>query len=228
MAEKYAIIVAGGAGTRMGGVKPKQFLEIGRKPILMHTMELFLESEPSISIVLVLPEAYMASWADLCVLHKFQVPHKTAVGGATRFQSVKNGLQLLPSSGVVAVHDGVRPFVAPAVIQQSFATALKRGSAITSLPLKETIRELTGEFSESRDRAKYRLVQTPQTFQVALLKRAYEQPELPIFTDDASVVEQAGERVSLIEGNEENIKITHKADLIFAEALLKNKKSPKN
>lgn len=229
MSEKHAIIVAGGTGARMGGSKPKQFLEIDGRPILMHTLELFAHSVSPIHIVLVLPENHIVLWEELCTQHDFSIPYRLVTGGATRFQSVKNGLFILPDNGLVAVHDGVRPFAAASVIQQSFAVAAEKGNAVTSLPLKETIRELTGGSSAnsvSRDRTKFRLVQTPQTFRISLLKKAYEQTESSIFTDDASVVEQIGEKINLIEGNEENIKITHSADLTFANALYENKKSP--
>lgn len=228
MPDKYAIIVAGGSGIRMGSPTPKQFLEIGGKPILMHTLEVFAHSDPAISLVLVLPEKHFSLWKELCEKHRFKIPHQLVKGGETRFQSVKNGLDLLPDTGLVAVHDGVRPLVAESVIKRSFEVALEQGNAVTSLPLKETIRELKAgsvENTVSRDRSQYRLVQTPQTFSIALLKSAYQQPENPLFTDDASVVEQTGVRIHLIDGNEENIKITHKHDLLACRALLV-KKSP--
>ena len=228
MPDKYAIIVAGGSGTRMGSPTPKQLLEIGGKPILMYTLEVFAHSDPAISLVLVLPEKHFSLWEELCDIHRFKIPHQLVKGGETRFQSVKNGLDLLPDTGLVAVHDGVRPLVAESVIKRSFEVALEKGNAVTSLPLKETIRELKAgsvENTVSRDRSQYRLVQTPQTFAIALLKNAYKQPESPLFTDDASVVEQTGVKIHLIDGNEENIKITHKADLLVCRALLL-KKSP--
>ena len=226
MPDKYAIVVAGGSGFRMGYPTPKQFLEIGGKPILMHTLEVFAHCDPAIVLVLVLPEKHFPAWKELCEKHHFSIPYRLVKGGETRFQSVKNGLDLLPDAGLVAVHDGVRPLVAESVIKRSFEVAMAKGNAVTSLPLKETIRELkagSAENSVSRDRAQYRLVQTPQTFEIALLKKAYQQPEDPLFTDDASVVEQTGIRIHLIDGNEENIKITHKPDLLMCRALLQQK-----
>jgi 2-C-methyl-D-erythritol 4-phosphate cytidylyltransferase len=228
MPEKYVIIVAGGSGSRMGGTLPKQFLEVNGRPILMRTIEVFFCFDHSMAVILVLPQSNMALWKELCEEHRFLPAHQIVAGGASRFQSVRNGLKHLPDKGLVAIHDGVRPFVSAEVIAQGFEVASKQGNAIVSLPLKESIREVPGPGNKSaaRDRSKYRLIQTPQTFDISVIKKAYMQPENALFTDDASVVESAGESIVLIEGNEENIKITHQADLLLAEALLKNKKSP--
>lgn len=213
----------------MGAPVPKQFLEIGGRPILMHTLQLFAESDLQIGLVLVLPAAHMDFWQALCRQHDFTIPHKVVEGGGTRFQSVKNGLEVLSGEGLVAVHDGVRPFVSKEVIAAGFAEALVHGNAVASRPSKESIREVVDETtgrSVSRERTRYRLIQTPQTFNIRLLKRAYQQEESDAFTDDASVVEKLGETIHLIEGNPENIKITDAADLLFAHALWQNKKSP--
>ncbi|MEQ8415256.1 MAG: 2-C-methyl-D-erythritol 4-phosphate cytidylyltransferase [Imperialibacter sp.] len=228
MPEKYVIIVAGGSGSRMGSALPKQFLEVNGRPILMRTIEVFFSFDPSIAVILVLPQSNMDLWKELCKEHRFLPAHQIVAGGASRFQSVRNGLELLPDKGLVAIHDGVRPFVSAEVIAQGFKVASKQGNAIVSLPLKESIREVSGSGNKSaaRDRSKYRLIQTPQTFDIRVIKKAYEQFESPLFTDDASVVESAGESIVLIEGNEANIKITHPADLLIADAFLKNKKSP--
>lgn len=227
MPKKYVIIVAGGSGSRMGGRVPKQFLEVGGRPVLMYTLEVFARYDPAMPIVLVLPSHGISLWMEACRKHGFGLAHEIVEGGNTRFNSVKNGLARLPASGLVAIHDGVRPFVSVEVIASGFTLAAEKGNAIVSLPLKESIREMTSSpatTSEARDRAKYRLVQTPQTFTIQSIKRAYDRDESPLFTDDASVAEAAGETIHLIDGNEENIKITHPADLLLAEALIKNKK----
>lgn len=228
MPDKFVIIVAGGSGSRMQSTLPKQFLEIHSRPIVMYTLEVFQSFDPTIKIILVLPESYITEWEGLCKKHNFQVSHQVTVGGATRFQSVKNGLGLLPKTGLVAVHDGVRPFVSEKVIADSYHAAELHGNAVVSLPLKESIREMHGQgnHSQARDRRNYRLVQTPQTFKIEILKKAYLAEESELFTDDASVVEALGQPIHLIDGNEENIKITHPADLALAETFLKKRNSP--
>ncbi len=226
MPNKYVIVVAGGTGSRMGAVLPKQFLEVNGRPILMRTLELFAGIEENVVIKLVLPEANIPLWDELCKKHQFKIDHTVVAGGPTRFQSVKNGLATLPKEGLVAIHDGVRPFVSPSVIEESFRVAEKHGNAVVSLPLKESIREVEIDRSVARDRSRFRLIQTPQTFDIRTIQKAYEQGESSLFTDDASVFESAGHHIQLITGNEENIKITHPTDLLLAEALLINKKSP--
>ncbi len=235
----FCIVVAGGKGLRMGSDLPKQFLPIGGRPVLMHTLEAFERAIPGIRLVLVLPKDQQSFWKDLCAKHHFTLPHTIADGGTTRFHSVKNGLNSLspdPSpvreGSLVAVHDGVRPFVSEEVIRRTFDAAREHGAAIPVVPVVETVRQifpsLTGEgpgegpapSSLTVDRSLYRLVQTPQTFQLPLLLRAYEQPYTEAFTDDASVVEALGHPITLVEGNRENIKITTPFDLRIAEALL--------
>ncbi|KEO74391.1 2-C-methyl-D-erythritol 4-phosphate cytidylyltransferase [Anditalea andensis] len=217
-----AIIVAGGSGTRMGAPLPKQYLEIGGKPILMHTLSKFLKFSPKIDLILVLPSPDMDLWKSLCLQHEFTVKHTVISGGKTRFQSVKNGLAALGEDhDLVAIHDGVRPFVSVEVIKNSFIEAQKSGSAIAVAPLKDSLRKLRVHGgSHFQDRQQFRLVQTPQTFQVKKIKRAFQIDELPIFTDDATVYEHQGWEVSLISGNPENIKITTPEDLDYAEYLL--------
>lgn len=228
MPEKHVIIVAGGSGSRMGSTVPKQFLEIGNRPILMRTLEVFAAYDPAMPIILVLPESHISLWNRLCEELGFKIPHKVVKGGQSRFQSVRNGLAQLPGNGLVAIHDGVRPFITAPVIAAGFETASRLGNAVVALPLKESIREVVPAAGSSiaRDRSLFRLIQTPQTFDIQLIKEAYKQPESPLFTDDASVVESAGATIQLIEGSEANIKITHKTDLLVAEVLLKNEKSP--
>ena len=326
----FAIIVAGGKGLRMGADLPKQFLPIGGRPVLMHTLEVFERAIPGIHLILVLPADHQPFWRDLCRQHSFTLPHSIATGGATRFHSVKNGLKVveeivggtggmgemgsvgsmgsmgsmgsvgsmgsmgsmglmgsvgsmgaqnsLESSAVplVAVHDGVRPFVSPAVIRRTFEAARDHAAVVPVVPVVETLRQLSSASASSSpsasspspsssavvpapsassspsssavvpapsgssspsssavvpapsgavssftvDRSLFRLVQTPQTFQLPLLLRAYEQPFRDTFTDDASVVEALGHPITLVEGNRENIKITTPFDLTIAEALL--------
>ena len=215
---EYAIIVAGGSGTRMQHGTPKQFIEVAGKPILMHTIERFYEYNPDIRLVVVLPQEQLSTWRSLCQQHHFRLFHMTVPGGATRFGSVKNGLDAVLGEGLVAVHDGVRPFVEIDTIRAAYDAAAKFGSAVVAVSPKDSIRELVGEGSRAVPRAKYKLVQTPQVFQASLLRKAYEQPEQEHFTDDASVVESIGERITLVEGSYRNIKITTPEDLILAEA----------
>ena len=212
----YAIIVAGGKGLRMGGDIPKQFLPINGKPILMHTIEAFRKALDGIQIVLVLPVAQQDYWRKLCEKHNFHSPRLIANGGETRFHSVRNGLAILPddTEAVVGVHDGVRPFVSPETIQRCYKAASEGKAVVPVVPVVETIRQILPDGSSiTRPRDEYRLVQTPQTFPLALLKEAYRQPYLEAFTDDASVVEALGKGITMVEGNRENIKITTPSDL---------------
>lgn len=218
---RYAIIVAGGKGLRMGGELPKQFIPIEGRPVLMRTLDTFHACDESIQIILVLPRDHQDYWRELCVQYQFAVPHRIADGGATRFHSVQNGLSLVDApEALVAVHDGVRPFVSHEVISRCYAEAEAHGAVVPVIPVVETVRQLTDEGSVTVDRNAYRLVQTPQTFRATLLRRAYEQPYTDAFTDDASVVEALGEAVTLVDGNRENIKLTTPFDLIVAKALV--------
>ena len=235
----YVIIVAGGKGLRMGGDIPKQFLPIGGKPVLMRTIERFWVYSKDLQIILVLPEAQQDYWRELCKEYRFPMPATTplprqggagsesyllANGGQTRFHSVQNGLALVPddAEGVVGVHDGVRPFPSIEVIRNCYETARSAKAVIPVIPVVETVRHLEGEGSVTVPRGDYRLVQTPQTFDIQLLKAANRQPYNDGFTDDASVVESYGHAITLVEGNRENIKITTPYDLVIAEAILKS------
>lgn len=218
--KKHIIIVAGGKGLRMGGDIPKQFLPVCGKPVLMRTLETFHAYDASIHIVLVLPVSQQAYWQELCRAYQFNVPHEIANGGETRFHSVMNGLALVEGDGWVGVHDGVRPFVSQEVIGRCYAEALVKKAVIPVIGVVETVRHLVGEDSETVPRDQYKLVQTPQVFEVRLLKKAYQQEYTDLFTDDASVVEALGEKVHLVEGNRENIKITTPFDLKLAEMLV--------
>ena len=218
---RTALIVAGGKGLRMGSELPKQFLPIGGKPVLMHTLEAFHRFDKRMQLILVLPREQQGFWLELCETHGFNIRHEIADGGETRFHSVKNGLALINGiSGMVGVHDGVRPFVSQEVIARCFREAAVRKAVIPVIDVVETVRHLTGSGSETVNRNDYKLVQTPQVFDADLLRRAYEQEFTPFFTDDASVVEAMGVPVHLVEGNRENIKITTPFDLKVASALL--------
>ena len=219
----YVIIVAGGKGLRMGSDIPKQFLPIAGKPVLMRTLERFRAYSSTLQIVLVLPEAQQDYWKQLCKQYDFKVDYQLANGGQTRFHSVQNGLALVPddAEGVVGVHDGVRPFPSIDVIRNCYDTARSAKAVIPVIPVVETVRQLKSEGSITVPRDQYRLVQTPQTFDIQLLKAANHQPYNDGFTDDASVVESYGHAITLVEGNRENIKITTPYDIIVAEALCK-------
>ena len=219
----YVIIVAGGKGLRMGSDIPKQFLPIAGKPVLMRTLERFRAYSSTLQIVLVLPEAQQDYWKQLCKQYDFKMDYQLANGGQTRFHSVQNGLALVPddAEGVVGVHDGVRPFPNIDVIRNCYDTARSAKAVIPVIPVVETVRQLKSEGSITVPRDQYRLVQTPQTFDIQLLKAANRQPYNDGFTDDASVVESYGHAITLVEGNRENIKITTPYDIIVAEALCK-------
>jgi len=218
----YVIIVAGGKGLRMGSDIPKQFLPISGRPVLMRTLERFRAYSADLQIILVLPEAQQDYWRQLCKEYHFDVEYQLANGGQTRFHSVQNGLALVPddAEGVVGVHDGVRPFPSIEVIKNCYETARTAKAVIPVIPVVETVRHLEKEGSVTVPRDEYKLVQTPQTFDIQLLKAANRQPYNDGFTDDASVVESYGHEITLVEGNRENIKITTPYDLTVAEALL--------
>ncbi len=218
----YIIIVAGGKGLRMGSDIPKQFLPIGGKPVLMRTLERFREYSPTLQIILVLPKAQQDYWHKLCKDYNFEVEYVLADGGETRFHSVQNGLTKIPddAEGVVGVHDGVRPFPSIDVIRNCYETARTAKAVIPVIPIVETVRHLQGNTSETVPRNDYRLVQTPQTFDIQLLKAANKQPYNDGFTDDASVVEAFGFNITLVDGNRENIKITTPYDMKIAEVLI--------
>jgi len=218
----WVIFVAAGAGLRMKTETPKQFLEISGKPILIHSITRFCEFCECVLPIVVISPSQIERWKMLCKEHNFTLSHKIAEGGATRFHSVKNGLSLIPNDaeGLVAVHDGVRPFASRQTINNCIREAEKYGCAIPAVSVVDTIREISGNTSRALDRSALRLIQTPQIFDVQLLKKAYQQEYSPSFTDDASVFENAGNLIRLTAGNVENIKITTAHDLRVAEALL--------
>jgi len=219
---KYAIVVAGGKGVRMGTAVPKQFLLLSGKPLLMHTLEVFYNTDPEIQLILVLPEDQQEYWKGLCTQYYFTLPHQLVNGGVTRFESVSNGLALAENEGLVAVHDGVRPFINTGFIQRCYQAAEEFGAAVPVTELTESIRRLEGETSFSVHRETFRSVQTPQTFRTEILKKSYNVPYQENFTDDASVVEASGYKVTLIKGMMENIKITNTIDLLLAEQMIKS------
>jgi 2-C-methyl-D-erythritol 4-phosphate cytidylyltransferase len=227
--EKYALIVAGGSGSRMKSSLPKQFIELAGRPILTYALEAFAAAGIK-HIIVVLPEDQQQFWKTLCQKHNFNLQHTVVSGGNTRFQSVKNGLTQVPENCLVAIHDGVRPLMNAEIIEECFKQAETEGSAIAAVPLKDSLREQVNEqHTISRNRANFWLVQTPQTFSSNIIKTAYHQPELPSFTDCASVAESADYAVKLIEGSYRNIKVTTPEDLVIAEALLKmQQKSPQS
>jgi 2-C-methyl-D-erythritol 4-phosphate cytidylyltransferase len=219
----------------MGSDIPKQFLPIGGKPVLMRTIERFREYSEDLQIILVLPKPQQDYWKGLCKEYDFKVEYLLANGGETRFHSVQNGLALVPddAEGVVGVHDGVRPFPSIEVIHRCYETARTAKAVIPVIPIVETVRQilpsnqsnpntLSNPSSITVPRDQYRLVQTPQTFDIQLLKAANRQPYNDGFTDDASVVESYGQPITLVDGNRENIKITTPYDMVVAEAIIRH------
>lgn len=221
--KKIALIVAGGKGIRMGSDIPKQFIEIAGKPILMHTLEAFYSYNPNIEIILVLPASQQKYWNDLCKKYQFSIIHKIASGGDTRFHSVKNGLKLIHSPALIAIHDGVRPLVSHDTLERCFSGASTHSTAVPVIDAVDSLRQVSGNSSLAVDRNAFKLVQTPQVFESDLLLKAYKQDYSLAFTDDASVVEQLGININLVEGNRENFKITTSYDLELATLFLSKK-----
>ncbi len=217
----HVIIVAGGSGQRMASAVPKQFLPLGGRPILMRTIERFAEFDPAMDIIVVLPQSQTDYWQRLCHEHRFGIGHRTTAGGATRYESVRNGLALVDGEGLVGIHDGVRPLVSLPTLERCYAMAATHGNAIPACDSVDSVRMLKPDGSNTAaDRTCVKLVQTPQVFDVKLIKQAYQLGYRPTFTDDASVAEAAGIGINLTEGNRENIKITTPVDLLLAEAIL--------
>ncbi|MFZ1237249.1 MAG: 2-C-methyl-D-erythritol 4-phosphate cytidylyltransferase [Prevotella sp.] len=222
----YIIIVAGGKGARMGTDLPKQFLAVGGRPMLMHTIQRFYDYDSKLNIILVLPHEQQEYWRQLCENNQFEIKHTVVDGGATRFESSKNGLAVIPddADGVVGIHDGVRPFVSFETIERCYETARDEYAVIPVMPVTDTLRYIDSQGGGKNVlRSDYRIVQTPQTFDINLVKKAFELPYQESFTDDASVVEALGCTVGMVDGNRENIKITTPFDLIIAETLIHTK-----
>lgn len=222
--KKYAIIVAGGSGTRMNSEIPKQFLLLKNKPILMQTLSKFAQIK-DIELIVVLPENQIELWENLCKKYDFNLDYTIVKGGNTRIESVKNGLNSITNDeSLVAIHDGVRPLITINTIEKSFEEAKKNGNAIVVVSPKDSIRQKTNDNNtKSVNRNDFYLVQTPQTFQTHLIKKAYQSDNINHLTDDASVLENIGKKIFLIEGDYQNIKITTPEDLIVAEALFLEK-----
>ena len=234
---EFALIVAGGKGTRIKNSLPKQFIELNGIPILLHTLQAFYRYSSTLPIVLVLAEDDFETWNSIVARHRFTKPVILQKGGETRFQSVRNGLAKIDGDGLVAIHDGVRPLVSKDIITASFHLAALHKTAVAAIRLKESIRMTNQaalsddslahkkDITKAMDRSLFRLIQTPQTFDVQLIKKAYQMKEDPSLTDDASVAERSGHSISLFEGSYDNIKITTPEDLIIAEALLRARSS---
>ena len=218
--KKFALFVAGGKGSRMNETVPKQFMKLQRRPVLMHTFDAFEKYDSQIEFILVLPKNQIEYWNELCKKHDFKIKYKLAVGGETRFNSVKNGLDLIDEEGIVFIHDGVRPLVSVQTIQNCFNMTLKKGNALPVIPVPESIRFVDKNGNKAVDRSKHFLVQTPQTFKTGVIKNVFQQKYSDKFTDDASVLESFGETIYLVDGNRENIKITYPEDLIVAKSFL--------
>lgn len=218
---EHIVIVAGGKGLRMGGELPKQFLPLCNKPVLMHTIEAFYSYNPLIHIVLVLPSDFVAHWQTLCKEYNFSIAHSIALGGETRFHSVKNGLELV-ADGYVGIHDAARPFASCQMISHCFEQARKHRAVVPAIPLTDSCRMVNGNNNQVIDRASVRLIQTPQVFETQLLKEAYKQNFSDIFTDDASVVESLCP-ITLVPGETTNIKLTNPIDMALGKYILENK-----
>jgi len=219
--KKYAVLVAGGNGTRMGSSLPKQYLHLNEEPLLLHTLKKFITAFDDIHIILVLPQAYVDYTKEILAEYNFIYPVSYVVGGETRFHSVQNGLKVISDKGIVFVHDAVRCLVSAELIRRCYDQALEKGSAIPVIPMKDSVRMVDENgVNHAVNRNKLRLVQTPQTFQTNILLPAFEYTYQDSFTDEATVVEAHGKKVDLIEGEDTNIKITSPVDLKIAESYL--------
>ena len=217
----YAVIVGGGSGTLMGGDLPNQFLVLNGKPVLMQTIQAFFYSELKPEIIVVLNIDFHRYWEKLCLEYQFDIPHTLVKGGSERFYSVKNSLEYISDDAVVAIHDAVRPLVSSELITRSFLDAQTKGNAVCAVQSADSVRRMLGNVSAAVNRQEIYLVQTPQTFESGILKKAYKQPYRVSYTDDASVVETSGSQIHLINGEKTNIKITFPEDLAIAEVLMK-------
>jgi 2-C-methyl-D-erythritol 4-phosphate cytidylyltransferase len=218
----YAIVVAGGSGSRMQSATPKQFLPLMGKPVMVHAINTFLQFDERLKVIVVLPENEQGRQKE--ILSHVSDPHRVQFtnGGQSRFQSVKNGLNCINTEGIVFVHDAVRPMIDQSLLQRCYTLALQKGSAIPVIPCKDSIRQINGLYSQALDRSQLRLVQTPQTFQLSMIQKAFELEEDVQFTDEASVLEKRGTDVFICDGMETNIKITTPMDLKIVEWLMKS------
>jgi 2-C-methyl-D-erythritol 4-phosphate cytidylyltransferase len=221
--QKYLILVAGGRGTRMKADQPKQFLRIGRYPVLYYSMRAFYDYDNSIKIILVLPSDMITAWENIVSETGIRIPHQIIEGGNTRMESCRNGMSMVGDDGLVAVHDAVRPLVSRATIDRCFNVASEKGNAVPVGEIYETLRQLNSSGSVTIDRNFIRSVQTPQVFQVNIIKKAFDKVNNYSYTDEASMIESLGYPINMVEGNRENIKITDPYDLKIAEFLLQGK-----
>jgi 2-C-methyl-D-erythritol 4-phosphate cytidylyltransferase len=222
--EKFAVIVAGGSGIRMGSSTPKQFLLLNGKPVLWHTINTFLEAYDDMQLILVLPGQYLDTGAAMVAMTKDPGRIQITAGGETRFHSVKNGLALVPDNAVVFVHDAVRCLISESLIHRCYLQVLEKGNAVPAITAVDSMRIIKAEVNEPIDRNRLRIIQTPQTFHANIIKKAFQQQYQESFTDEASVVERMGEKIYLVEGEESNIKITRPIDLVIAEKILEDRK----
>lgn len=218
--KKCVVIVAGGKGIRFGGELPKQFMPMNNRPVLMHTIDAFYNNDNSFDIIVVIPEAHFALWNDLCNKHDFNTPHRVVRGGISRWESVKNGLNYVEDDCIVGIHDGVRPLISSNLIDRLYSNANSFGAVIPAIKVTDSLRLVNKDRkSIAVDREQYRAVQTPQVFKSNIVKQAYKLPFEDTFSDDASVVERYGTDITIIEGEDINIKITSAKDLMIAELL---------
>jgi 2-C-methyl-D-erythritol 4-phosphate cytidylyltransferase len=218
--ERYAVIVAGGSGTRMGTSTPKQFLLLNGRPLLMYTIEAFAKSGCAGKIIVVLPQKETGMWQQLLETYRFNIEHKVVAGGMTRSESVRNGLKHVPNESLVAIHDGVRPLATDDLINRCFTEAMEFGNAIPAIPVVDSLRMVTGEKNKIADREAFRIIQTPQCFRAHLLKNAYDKVGSHNFSDDATVLEKDGHSIHLVEGERTNLKVTVMHDLMIASSIL--------
>jgi len=222
--KRYAIIVAGGSGTRMGAEIPKQFLSLAGKPLLMYTLESFAGHSPEIKIIVVLPGSHIGFWQELCTLHNFSLEHRIVEGGSIRGESVRNGIGSIDEhDALVAIHDGVRPFADFHTIEKAFDLAAAYGTAVPGREITDTVRIIEDGQNRPFDRKMIRSIQTPQCFRLSILRDAYNSKNLQGYTDDAGLAGNMGYKIHLFEGNAENIKITTPFDLLIAEAIIQSK-----
>ncbi len=225
MRKDFVIIVAGGTGTRMRNETPKQFLEINKIPVIVLCIKKFLKYKSGINIIIAVHPAFKKELVAICKKYFPKKEIQITIGGDTRYQSVKNALKLIPASdGVVGIHDAARPFVNTDVIKNCFSVAAKKGNAIPAITLFESVRKASEKKNKAVDRNKFKIIQTPQCFKIALIKKAFTRSYSPKFTDDATVLESIGEKINLVEGNYENIKITNPNDMIIAKAYMSHDK----
>ena len=221
--QKSVIITAGGIGKRMGSELPKQFLVLGGKPVLVHTLELFFKYDPNIEIILTLPNEWRGYWETLIDKCYCRVPHIVVNGGEERYHSIQNALKQC-SGSIIAVHDGVRPFVSFETLERCFSALNQFEAVVPVLKLKESIRQTNENSTNAVDRSNYRLVHTPQCFRAEALHKAYKQAYHEQVTDDACLVEELGYTIHLVESNEENIKLTTPFDFLIAETIIQKSK----